>query len=105
MSFDEIEHTTSLFQKNKFYIVYGKMSFIDSFLSSRRLWIALKYRSYSKCTIKSGTRQNWSVSFFSFFNCLPDDVLCKIAVWADDNAFNAIYDKPSDVPQQAVIWS
>ena len=37
----------------------------------------------SKCTNNSGILQflSWSISFFSF-NCLPDDVLCKIAIWA-----------------------
>ena len=48
---------------------------------------------------------SWSISFFSYFNCLPDDVLCKIAIWADDNALNSSCDKPSDLSQQVVIWS
>ena len=39
---------------------------------------------------------SWTIYFFSNFNCLPDDVLYKIAIWADDNAFNWSYDKPSD---------
>ena len=71
-----------LLHKITFRIVYGKIFFlIDSFLSSRRLWVA--YKPYSKCTIKSGMHQNyWFMSFFSF-NCLPDDVLCKIAIWAN----------------------
>ena len=46
-----------------------------------------------------------SISFFFYFNCLPDDVLCKIAIWADDNALNSSCDKPSDLSQQVVIWS
>ena len=73
-----------------------------------------------KWMCKSGMRQNyilihvflsWSMSFldpclfFSYFNCLPDDVLCKIAIWADDNALNSSCDKPSDLTQQVVIWS
>ena len=40
-----------------------------------------------------------SISFFFYFNCLPDDVLCKIAIWADDTALNSSSDKPSDLPQ------
>ena len=48
---------------------------------------------------------SWSISFFSYFNCLSDDVLCKIAIWADDNALNSSCDKPSDLTQQVVIWS
>ena len=39
---------------------------------------------------------SWSISFFSYFNCLPDNVLCKIAIWADYNALNSSCNKPSD---------
>ena len=46
---------------------------------------------------------SWSISFFSYFNCLPDDVLCKIAIWADDNALNLSCYKPFDLSLQAVI--
>ena len=45
---------------------------------------------------------SWSISFYSYFNCPPDDVLCKIAIWADDNALNSS-DKPSGSSQQVVI--
>ena len=48
---------------------------------------------------------SWSISFFSYFNCLPDDVLCKIAIWVDDNALNSSSEKPSDLSQQVVICS
>ena len=43
---------------------------------------------------------SWFISFFSYFNFLPDDVLCKIATWADDNASNPSCDKPSALLQQ-----
>ena len=48
---------------------------------------------------------SWSISFFSYFNCLPDYVLCKIAIWTDDNALNSSCDKPSDLSLQVVTWS
>ena len=115
MSFDWIEHTTGLLHKIKFYIAYDKLFFlIDSFLNIRRWWIAQNHMSCSNCTIKFGMLQNsilihvflsWSISFFSYFNCLPDDVLCKIVIWADDNAPNSSCDKPSHLSQQVVIWS
>ena len=46
---------------------------------------------------------SWSIFFFFYFNCLPDVVLCKIAIWADDTALNSSSDKPSDSPQQVEI--
>ena len=27
---------------------------------------------------------SWSISFFFYFDCFSDDVLCKTAIWADD---------------------
>ena len=47
---------------------------------------------------------SWSISlFFFYFNCSPDDVLCKIAIWADDTALNSSCDKPSDLLQQVKV--
>ena len=43
------------------------------------------------------------ISFFFYFNCLPDHVLFKIAVWADDTALNSSCDKPIDLSQQVEI--
>ena len=40
---------------------------------------------------------------FFYFNCLPDDVLFKIAIWADDTALNLSCEKPSDLSQQVDI--
>ena len=40
---------------------------------------------------------SWSISFFSYFNYLSDDVLCKTAISADDNALNSSCDKPSEL--------
>ena len=40
-----------------------------------------------------------------YFNCIPDDILCKIAIWADDTALNSSCDKLSDLPQQVESMS
>ena len=42
---------------------------------------------------------SWSISLFFYFNRLPDDVLCKIAIWADDTVFNSSCHKLSDLLQ------
>ena len=57
--------------------------------------------SCSKCTINSGMRS--SISFFFYFNCLPDDVLCKIPIKADDTDLKLSCGKPSDLSQQVEI--
>ena len=64
------------------------------------------YKSCSTCTLSCQLQVmfylecvrilSWTIYFLFNFNCLPDDVLYKTAIWADDNAFNWSYDKPSD---------
>ena len=39
----------------------------------------------------------WSISFFLYINFLPDDVACKIDVWADVTTRNSTRDKTSDL--------
>ena len=100
--------STDLYKKLKFYIVYGKMFFlIDSFLvaedydlpkSSNHILSAPLYLECVRIL-------SWSISFSPYFNCLSDDALCKIAIWADDNVLNSSCDKPSDLSKQVVIWS
>ena len=41
--------------------------------------------------------------FFSYFNYLPEDVLCKIAICADDTVLNSSCVKLSDLLQQVEI--
>ena len=43
--------------------------------------------------------------FFSDFNWLPDNLLCKTVIWADDYTLNISCDKPYYLSQQVVIWS
>ena len=48
---------------------------------------------------------SWSISFFSYFNCLPDGVLCKISIWANDNTLSSSCDKPSDLSASNYIFT
>ena len=55
-----------------------------------------------KCTRNSGMREISILIrlFFFYFNCLLGDVLCKIAIWANNTALNTSREKPSDLLQQ-----
>ena len=48
---------------------------------------------------------SWSISFFSYFNYLPDGVLCKISIWANDNTLSSSCDKPSDLSASNYIFT
>ena len=89
MLFDEIKHTSGLFQKTEDY----ELPKITSHILSVPLNLEC-VRILSR-----------SISVFSYFNCLTNDVLCEIAIWADDNTLNSSCDKPSDLSHQVVIWS
>ena len=81
MFFEKVEHTTCLRHKIKFYCIYGKMFFlIELLISSRRLWVVLKYKSSCYCFINSEMRINSILIHLLFFylNCFPDNVLCKM---------------------------
>ena len=43
------------------------------------------------------------ISFFLNIRWLPDDVVCKIAILADDTALESSYDKPCNLLQQVEI--
>ena len=47
---------------------------------------------------------SWPISFFFYFNCFPDVILCEIAIWANDTALNSSFDKESD-KESATSWN
>ena len=103
MSFDGIEHTNGLLHKIKFYFFM-----IRCFFLLIHFLVAEDYESPESTSHVLSVPLNLescSISFFSYLDCLPDHVLCHIAIWADDNAINLSYDKPFDLSQQIVIWS
>ena len=62
------------------------------------LFLVVEVASKHKILINSRIRRN-SILFHLFFlfyiNSLPDDVLCKIVIWADDTTLSSSYDKVS----------
>ena len=108
MSFDGIEHTAGLLDKVKFLLFMVRYYFllihslvVEDYESPKSTSHVLSI----PLNLESVRILSWSISFFSYFNCLPDDVLRKIVIWADDNALNSSCDKPSRLSQQVVIWS
>ena len=108
MSFDGIEHAAGLLHKVKFLLFMVRYFFllihsliVEDYESPKSTSHVLSI----PLNLESVRILSWSISFFSYFNCLPDDVLCKIVIWADDNALNSSCDKPSHLSQQVVIWS
>ena len=75
---------------------------ISSFLSNRRLWLVLDGKSSQEYPVNPGVPQGSILGptlFLLYINDLPDNVICNIAIYADDTTLYR-YDQASDLRQQ-----
>ena len=102
-AFDRVWHAGRL-QKLKYYGISGQMfSLISSFLSNRRLRVVLDGKSSQEYPVNAGVPQGSILGptlFLLYINDLPDDVICDIAIYADDTTLYSRCDQASDLWQQ-----
>ena len=86
-AFDRVWHA-GLLHKLKSYGISGQMfGLISSFLSNRRLRLVLDGKSSQEYPVNVGVPQGAILGpklFRLYINDLPDDVICDIAIYADD---------------------
>ena len=86
-AFDRVWHA-GLLHKLKSYGISGQIfGLISSFLSNRQLWVVLDRNSSQEYPVDSGVPQGPILGptlFLLYINDLPDDVICHIAIYADD---------------------
>ena len=101
-AFDRVWHA-GLLHKRKSYRISGQIfGFISSFLSNRRLRVVLDGKSspeYPQGSILGPTL------FLPYINDLPDDVICNIAIYADDTTLYSKCHQASDLWQQLELTS
>ena len=72
----------------KSYGISGQIfGLIFSFLSNRQLWVVLNGKSSQEYPVNAGVPQGsilGPILFLLYINDLPDDVICNIAIYADD---------------------
>ena len=81
---------------------------ISSFLSNRQLRVALDGKSSQEYPINAGVPQGSILGptlFLLYINDLPDDVICNIAIYADDTTLYSKCDQASDLWQQVELAS
>ena len=81
---------------------------ISSFLSNRRLQVVLDGKSSQEYPVNAGVSQGSILGptvFLLYINDLPDDVICNIAIYADDTTLYSKCNQASDLWQQLELAS
>ena len=106
--FDKIWHV-GLLHKLKSYRISGQIFGLNSsLLSNRCLCVVLDGKSSQEYPVISGVPQGsilGSTLFLLYINDLPDDVICNIAIYADDTTLYSKSDQASDLCQQLELVS
>ena len=99
-AFDRVWHAGHL-HKRKSYGISGQIcGLISSFLSNRWLRVVLDGKSSQEYQVNAGVPQGSILGptpFLLYINDLPDNVICDIAIYADDATFNSMCDQSSDL--------
>ena len=96
-AFDRVWHA-GLLHKLKFYRISGQIfGLISSFLSNRRFRVVLDGKSSQEYPVKIQGSILGPTLFLLYINDLPDDVICDIAIYADDTALYSKCDRASDL--------
>ena len=81
---------------------------ISSFLSNRRLWVVLYGKSSREYPVNAGVPQGSILGlrlFLLYINYFPDDVICNIAIYADNTTLYSKCAQASDLWQQLELAS
>ena len=107
-AFDRVWHA-GLLHKLKSYGISGQIfGLISSFLSNRRLRVVLDGKSSQEYPVNAGVPQGSILGptlFLLYINDLPDDVICDIAIYADDTNLYSKCDWASELWQQLELAS
>ena len=107
-AFDRIWHA-GLLHKLKSYGISGQIfGLISSFLSNRWLQVVLDGKSSQEYSVNAGVPQGSILGptlFLLYINGLSDDVICDIAIYADDTTLYSKCDQASDLWQQLGLAS
>ena len=107
-AFDRVWHA-GLPRKLKSYGISGQIfGLISSFLSNRRLRVVLDGKSSQEYPVNAGVPQGSILGptfFLLYINDLPDDVICNIAIYADDTTLYSKCDQAPDLWQQLELAS
>ena len=99
-AFDRVWHA-GLLHKLRSYRISGQIfGLISSYLSNRQLQVVLDGKSSQEYPVNAGVPQGSILGptlFLLYINDLPDDVICDIAIYADDTTLYSKCYQASDL--------
>ena len=107
-AFGRVWHAGLLHKLKSYGISVQIFGLISSFLSNRRLPVVLNGKSSQEYPVKAGVPQRSILGrklFLLYINDLLDDVICNIAIYADDTTLYSKCDQASDLWQQLELAS
>ena len=104
-AFERVWHA-GLLHKLKTYGISGQIfGLISSFFSNRLLRVVLDGKSSQKYPVNAGVLQGFipgPTLFLLYISDLPDNVICNIAICADDTTLYCKWDQALDLWQQCI---
>ena len=107
-AFDRVWHAGLLHKLKSYSISCQMFGLISSFLSNRQLQVVLDGKSSQEYPVNAAVPQGSILGptlFLLYINDLPDDVICNIAIYADDTTLYSKCDQASDLWQQRELVS
>ena len=107
-AFDKFWQTGLLHKLTEFGISGQIFTLISSFLSNRRLQEVLDGKSSQEYLVNAGVPQGsifGPTLFLLYINDLPNDVICNIAIYADDTTLYSNCDQACDLWKQLGLAS
>ena len=101
-AYERVWHVGLLHKRKSYGISRHIFGLISSFLSNRRLRVNLDGKSSQEYPVNTGVPQGSILGptlFPLYINDLPDDVICNIAIYADDTTLFSKSDQASDLWQ------
>ena len=105
-AFDRVWHADFLHKLRSYGILGQIFGLISSFLSNRQLRVVLDGKSSQEYPVNAGVPQRSILGptlFLLYINDLPDDVICNVAIYADDTTLYSKCNQASDLLQQYYI--
>ena len=107
-AFGRMWHAGLLHKLTSYGISRQIFGVISSFLSNRRLRVVLDGKCSQEYPVNAGVPQGSILGptlFLLYINDLPDDVICNIAIYADDTTLYSKCDQASNLWQQLELAS